>query len=82
MISDPAVILERFTPRGLLAHAGHRDIADLQKFRGSEEAHIGGVMINRIDHAALIKKDSVHPTILQFNAASEAGGSCANNDGV
>ena len=82
MFGHAAVVLEGLGARRLLVHARHRDVADLQKFRSGEERHVRRIVVERVDDAALVDDDRVQTAALQFDAAGEAGGSGADDDGV
>src|SRR5207249_9998549 len=51
-----AVILERLFACGLLAGSAEWNIADLQQLRRSKERHVRWIVIDGVDHAALVNR--------------------------
>src|SRR5580704_17851453 len=82
MLGDAAVVFEGLGARGLLIHAGHREIADLEKLRSSEERHVRRVIVERVDDATLVDDYDVEAAAFELEAAGEAGRSGADHNGV
>ena len=76
------IILEGFVTHGLFVERRHGNIADFKQFRRGEKHHIGGVIVERVDDAALVEENDVYATALEFDAAGEAGGAGADHDDI
>jgi len=78
VLSDFAVILERFFSRGFLPGRAEGNIADFQKLRRGEKRHVGGIVIDGIYDAALVDRDRLEPGALGFDGTGQTGGSGAD----
>ena len=74
VVGYAAIVFQRFGAAGLFADAGHGDVADLQQLRRGEEHHVGGVMVKRIHHTALVEDQRLEPAALQFDSAGQTRG--------
>ncbi len=81
-VRNPPVILQRFAANRLLVERGHRNVADFQQLGRGEEHHVGGVVVERVHHAALIDQKRPQAAPLQLDAAGQSGGAGAHHDGV
>src|SRR5689334_8649067 len=82
MIGNAAIVLKCLRAIGLLVQACHRNVTDLQQFRSGEKRHVGGVVVERVDDAALFQNHRAHAAAFQLNSAGKPGGSGADHDGV
>src|SRR3954451_18360147 len=74
MIRHSPVIFQAFRAARLLVQRSHRDITNLQQFRGGEKHKIYRVVVNGIDDAAFVEQYSVESTLFEFNSARKTSG--------
>ncbi len=82
VVRRAAVVLERLGAGRLLSEGRHGEFADLEQFGRGEEHHIGGVVVERIDDAALFEENGVEPAPLQLDPAGQSGRTGADNNHV
>src|SRR5947209_2662286 len=82
VLGDLAIVLERFFPCGLLARSAEWDVADLQQFRRSKERHVGWIVVDGIDHAALVNRNHFESRALSYYSTGQPGWASANDDYV
>ncbi len=81
-LRDLAVVLQRLLARGLLLRADEGNVADLQQLRRGEEGHVGGVVVKRVDQAALVHGNHGIARALRLDGAGQAGGTGADDEYV
>src|SRR5947207_3287696 len=77
-----AVILERLFACGLLAGSAEWNIADLQQLRRSKERHVRWIVIDGVDHAALVNRNHFESRALSFDSTGQPGWASANDDDI
>src|SRR6266480_4370570 len=82
MLGDAAVVLQRLLPRGLEMSCVEWDLADFQKFRRGEEHHVRRIVVNRVDHAALVDDQSLQANLLRFDGTSQPSGPSSDDQYV
>ena len=69
VLCGSAVVLKSFLAGGLDERTREGDVANLQEFRRCEEGHVGRIVENRIDEAALVENERLEASLLRFNGA-------------
>src|SRR5208283_4879861 len=82
MIGHTAIVFEGFVAVGLFIQTGHGDIPDFQQFRRGEKDHVGGIVVDRVDHAAFFDQDGADAAALELDSASQAGGAGAHHQSI
>ena len=82
VLGDFAVVLERFLARGLLPRGAEGNVADFQQLRRGKERHVGGIVIDGIDHASLVDGHDFEAGALGFDGAGQSGGPGADHDHI
>ena len=59
-----------------------RDVADFQKFRSGEEHHVRRIVVNRVDHAALVDNQGRKANFLRFDGTGQPGGAGSDDQYV
>src|SRR5207244_12857872 len=77
-----AVILERLFACGLLARSAEWDVADLQQLRRSKERHVRWIVIDGVDHAALVNRNHFESRALSFDSTGQPCWASANDDDI
>src|SRR5882724_2477496 len=82
VLGDLAVVFERLLPGGFLPGGAERNIADFQQFGGSEERHVGRIVVDRIDYASLVDGYGLEASPLGLDGAGQSGRTGADYDNV
>ncbi len=78
IFSHASIIFQRFGAARLFIQRRHRQAADFEQLRRGEEHHVSGIVVQRIDHAALFDQDCIEAALLQLDATGQAGGAGAD----
>src|SRR5437588_6074447 len=73
MLGDFSVILQRLAAGWLLIGGGEGDVANLQQLGRSKKNHVGGIVVKRVDQAALVDAGGAESGALRFDGAGHAG---------
>src|SRR5438309_9442325 len=82
VLGDFAIVFKRFFPCGLLAGSAEWNIADLQQLRRSKERHVRWIVIDGVDHAALVNCNHFESRALSFDSTGQPGWASANDDDI
>src|SRR5437879_8595470 len=77
---DPAVVLERFLPRGFRPGTDERVIADLEPLRRRKERHVDGIADDRIDERARIDHERIDAAAFGGDRARQTNRPGAGDD--
>ena len=82
MLGHIAIVFQRLLAIGFLVRSGERDVADFQQLGRGEERHVGGIVKEGIDEAALVHQDGRKSGALGFNRGRHSRRPCADHQYV
>ena len=82
MQGHAAIVFERLGTVGLLAHARHRQIANLEQLRRREERQVVRIVVERVDQAPFLDHQRIEPAPFQLDRARQPGRPGADDHGV
>ena len=79
MIGNAAIVFQSFGAIRLLIEACHGNVTDFEKLGSGKEDQVGGVVIKRVDDAALLDQYCFQAALLKLNPAGKARGPRAHH---
>jgi hypothetical protein len=78
----PAIILQRFWPRGFGIVGDEGDVSDFKSLGGGKESHVQGIVIKGINQTTLFNNEVIEARFFSLDTTCQPDRPTPNNDQV